>query len=86
MEEERAARAGDVERIRQKRRQRTRRDHATDEGAGLLSPEHLRDLVPDLDERDVFLCGPPAMIAHAEASLRDAGVARRHLHVERFAL
>ncbi len=61
-------------------------DHATEQGARLLSPEHLRELVPDIDERDVFLCGPPAMIAHAEASLRRTGVPRRNLHVERFAL
>jgi predicted ferric reductase len=61
-------------------------DHATEEGAQLLSPEHLRELVPDLDERDVFLCGPPAMIKRAESSLRRAGVPRRNLHVERFAL
>jgi predicted ferric reductase len=61
-------------------------DHATNDGAQLLSTEHLRELVPDLDERDVFLCGPPAMIKHAESSLRRAGVPRRNLHVERFAL
>jgi ferredoxin-NADP reductase len=61
-------------------------DHATEEGARLLSPAHLRELVPDLTERDVFVCGPPAMIAHVEASIRSAGVSRRHLHVERFAL
>jgi ferredoxin-NADP reductase len=61
-------------------------DHASGEGAQLLSPDHLRDLVPDLDQRDVFLCGPPAMIKHAESSLRRAGVPRRDLHVERFAL
>ena len=29
------------------------------EGARLLSPEHLRELVPDAAERDVFLCGRP---------------------------
>jgi predicted ferric reductase len=61
-------------------------DHATAEGAALLSPEHLRALVPDLAERDVFLCGPPAMTERVEADLRRAGVRRRHLHVERFAL
>jgi len=61
-------------------------DHATEEGARLLSSEHLHELVPDIAERDVFLCGPPAMIEHTETSIRRAGVARRHLHVERFAL
>jgi predicted ferric reductase len=61
-------------------------DHATDEGSTLLSPEHLGELVPDLAERDVYLCGPPAMTSVTERRLRAAGVPRRRLHVERFAL
>jgi ferredoxin-NADP reductase len=61
-------------------------DHATPEGETLLSPEHLGELVPDLAERDVYLCGPPAMTAVAQKRLRAAGVPRRRLHVERFAL
>jgi predicted ferric reductase len=61
-------------------------DHATDEGSSLLSPEHLGELVPDLAERDVYLCGPPAMTSVTEKRLRAAGVPRRRLHVERFAL
>jgi len=61
-------------------------DHATDEGSSLLSPEHLGELVPDLAERDVYLCGPPAMTSVTEKRLRRAGVPRRRLHVERFAL
>jgi predicted ferric reductase len=61
-------------------------DHATDEGSSLLSPEHLGELVPDLAEREVYLCGPPAMTNVTEKRLRRAGVPRRRLHVERFAL
>jgi ferredoxin-NADP reductase len=61
-------------------------DHATDEGNSLLSPEHLGELVPDLAEREVYLCGPPAMTNVTEKRLRAAGVPRRRLHVERFAL
>jgi predicted ferric reductase len=61
-------------------------DHSTPEGRDLLSPEHLRELVPDLAERDVYLCGPPAMTEVTEQRLRHAGVPRRRLHVERFAL
>jgi predicted ferric reductase len=53
---------------------------------GLLSPEHLRTLVPDIAERDVYLCGPPAMIDAIHDSLREAGVARRQIHTERFEL
>ena len=56
------------------------------EGARLLSPEHLRELVPDAADRDVFVCGPPAMTEATNRSLRAAGVPRRHVHVERFAL
>ena len=61
--------------------------HHEDHGADrLLSPEHLTELVPDLGERDVYLCGPPAMTSVVLVSLRRAGVPRRHIHHERFAL
>ena len=61
-------------------------NHATAEGADLLSPDHLRELVPDLAERDVFVCGPPAMTQAIARNVRKAGVPRRHVHTERFAL
>lgn len=61
-------------------------DHAAPDGHALLSPEHLDELVPDLAERDVYLCGPPAMTSVTGQRLRLAGVPRRRLHVERFAL
>jgi predicted ferric reductase len=60
-------------------------DHRGD-GAGLLSPAHLKELVPDIVERDVFLCGPPAMTEVLEHNVRGARVPRRHIHTERFAL
>jgi predicted ferric reductase len=53
-----------------------RRDH--------LSAQRLLKLVPDLRERDVFLCGPEPMMAAAQAGLRAAGVARRRIHHESF--
>ncbi|MDX6411522.1 MAG: hypothetical protein QOE91_1038, partial [Gaiellaceae bacterium] len=49
-------------------------DHATEEGRSLLSPDHLRELVPDIQERDVYVCGPPAMTNAIEQNLRDARV------------
>ena len=61
-------------------------DHAAPGGERLLSPEHLRELVPDVAEREVFLCGPPAMTDAIEKSVRAAGVPRPYVHVERFAL
>jgi NAD(P)H-flavin reductase len=41
-------------------------------------------LVPDIAERDVYLCGPPEMVDALRATLRDAGVTR--VITERFAL
>jgi len=61
-------------------------DHRTDAGSRLLRAEHLRELVPDLGERDVFACGPPAFADVLKRELRRAGVRHRHLHAERFAL
>jgi ferredoxin-NADP reductase len=61
-------------------------DHAAPGGRRLLSRTHLRQLIPDIAEREVYLCGPPAMAAALEKNLRRAGVPRRHLHTERFAL
>ena len=40
-----------------------------------LSPERLLELVPDLVERDVFVCGPPAMTD----AVRATGVPRRQV-------
>ena len=61
-------------------------DHLSEDGGRLLSTAHLRELVPDVAEREIYLCGPPAMTAAVEKSLRRARVPRRHVHIERFAL
>jgi predicted ferric reductase len=61
-------------------------DHATEEGRNHLSPEHLCELVPDIAERDVYVCGPPALIDIVSRHVREAGVKRRYIHTERFAL
>ncbi len=61
-------------------------DHKDPNGARLLSPEHLRETLPDIAEREVYLCGPPAMMRAVEGNLRGAHVPPRHIHTERFAL
>ena len=61
-------------------------DHTAAGAERLLSPEHLRELAPDIRRREVFVCGPPGMAAAVERSVRRAHVPRRHVHVERFAL
>lgn len=46
----------------------------------------LAKLVPGLEQHDVFLCGPEAMTESAADALRKAGVPRRHIHRDSFAL
>ncbi|MEU9792123.1 ferredoxin reductase family protein [Streptomyces sparsogenes] len=50
-----------------------------------LTPDALRRLVPDLAEREVYLCGPPGMTEAAKRALRGAGVPRHRVHHESFA-
>jgi predicted ferric reductase len=61
-------------------------DHAAPGGERLLSSDHLQELVPDIAGREVYVCGPPAMADLAVRNVRAAGVPRRHVHIERFAL
>jgi ferredoxin-NADP reductase len=56
------------------------------EGRERLSPAALRSMVPDLTGRDVFMCGPPGLMAAVRQSLRAAGLPRHQLHEERFDL
>ena len=61
--------------------------YVVDEPVAYFSPltsDALRYLVPDLAERDVYLCGPPGMTEAAKEALRGAGVPRRHIHHESF--
>ncbi|WP_270889922.1 ferredoxin reductase family protein [Pedococcus sp. 5OH_020] len=51
--------------------------HLTDEAA-------LAQLVPDVAERDVFLCGAPAWMEAARRAALACGVPSDHLHLERF--
>jgi predicted ferric reductase len=50
-----------------------------------LSPERLCALMPDIATRDVYVCGPPAMVEATRAILGRSGVSRRHIVTERFA-
>ncbi|HEY5554909.1 MAG TPA: ferredoxin reductase family protein [Cellulomonas sp.] len=47
-------------------------------------PDAVRLLVPDLDDHDVFVCGPGPWSDAVEADLRAAGVPPEALHVENF--
>jgi predicted ferric reductase len=51
-----------------------------------LGSRTLRRLVPDLVQRDVFVCGPAAMNASVRETVLDLGVHRRGVHIEEFSL
>ena len=61
-------------------------DHAAPGGDGLLAAGHLLELCPDIAGRVAYVCGPPAMAAAARRAVIEAGVPRRHVHSELFAL
>jgi predicted ferric reductase len=52
---------------------------------GILDAPTLHRLVPDVAEREVLLCGPPAMMDAVAASLAGLGVPKKAVHTERFA-
>jgi predicted ferric reductase len=51
-----------------------------------FEPGNLRALVPDIAERDVYVCGPAAMTDAVLSALRQLKVPRRQVHAERFRL
>jgi ferredoxin-NADP reductase/DMSO/TMAO reductase YedYZ heme-binding membrane subunit len=52
--------------------------------AGLTDAQALAQLVPDVAERDVFVCGAPAWMDAARQAAVDCGVPADQLHLERF--
>ena len=50
-----------------------------------LGAASLERLVPDVRDRDVYLCGPVPMMRKVEDSLRRLGLPARQIHAERFA-
>jgi predicted ferric reductase len=55
-------------------------------GSRPFEPESLAALVPDITERDIYVCGPQAMTAVVLRSLRQLKIPSRQVHAERFSL
>ncbi|MEU8586207.1 ferredoxin reductase family protein [Streptomyces sp. NPDC048664] len=49
-----------------------------------ISAETLRRKLPDIDDHDVFMCGPPGFAQQVYDALRGAGVPARRIHHESF--
>jgi len=50
-----------------------------------LEARNLHRLVPDIAEREIYVCGPDGMIKRVQRSLRALRVPRSHIHEEHFA-
>ena len=53
---------------------------------GKVDGERIARLVPDVRERDVYLCGPPPMMKSLRPALAGLGVPGGRIHDERFSL
>jgi predicted ferric reductase len=53
---------------------------------GRVDRERIARLVPDLADRDIYLCGPPVMMKGVRTALASLGVPAHRIHDERFAL
>lgn len=51
-----------------------------------LAPDRLTRLVPDLADREIYLCGPAGMTEAVRTGLRRLGVAPAQVHTEEFSL
>jgi ferredoxin-NADP reductase/DMSO/TMAO reductase YedYZ heme-binding membrane subunit len=66
------------------RRIRGRESWLPAQAAHLSDAQALRELVPDVAEHDVYLCGSDGWMTAARAAALDAGVPRHAVHLERF--
>jgi predicted ferric reductase len=58
----------------------------TGHGARPFEPRNLHAMVPDIMDRDVYVCGPPAMTDAVIKSLRIMKVPSRQIHAEKFSM
>ncbi|HYC83488.1 MAG TPA: ferredoxin reductase family protein [Candidatus Paceibacterota bacterium] len=53
---------------------------------GHIDEEKIKRLVPDIVDRDIYLCGPVPMMDSLLGSFQKMGLAKERVHYERFAL
>jgi predicted ferric reductase len=59
-------------------------DEIGDDRTDQLGVPAITDLVPDIESRDVFVCGPPGLVDAVRRRLRIIGVPPAQIHFERF--
>ena len=55
-------------------------------GPSAFGPANLMAVVPDIADRDIYVCGPPGMTSAVLRSLRELKIPGRQVHAERFTL
>ena len=53
--------------------------------SGMSDLERLKDLVPDIKDSDIYICGPTPWTKAVEKTVRAAGVEQHQIHAEEFA-
>jgi predicted ferric reductase len=53
---------------------------------GFIDSDRIKKLVPDIAQRDSYICGPPAMMATLINQLSEVGIAPDQIHYEAFQL
>lgn len=53
--------------------------------SGKTDLQRLQEMVPDIADSDVYICGPTAWTKSVEKTIRGAGVAHNQIHAEEFA-
>ena len=59
---------------------------ASQQGGKFLDVDYIKQNVPELKEREVFICGPPAMMKSLRSQLTKAGLKNSNIHTEEFSL
>lgn len=54
--------------------------------SGMLDKSKIAELVEDVKERDVYLCGPPPMMKAVRKALIELGIPKSKIYYEKFAL
>ncbi len=65
---------------------KTRATYLPEDKFGRLAPELILKSAPDVVDRDVFVCGPPAMMRSVIKQLIGLGLSKKHIFYERFQL
>lgn len=53
---------------------------------GFLTAQKVKDMCGGLDNKQIFICGPPPMMKALRAQLRQLGVPNRNIHSEEFSM